>query len=94
MSETPKIEVKIFNKTYRLKCPDNQKEQLLESASYLSTQMVELKTINNSIATDEIAIIAALNVVGELLECRQKQADLDNLSDTLTDIQNNINTSL
>ncbi|RLA07432.1 MAG: cell division protein ZapA [Gammaproteobacteria bacterium] len=94
MTETPRIDIKILDKKYRLKCPDDQKDQLLKSASYLNDKMIELKSLNNSISTDEIATIAALNVVSELLDCMQKEQNIKDVSDTIKDIQHNIDNSL
>jgi cell division protein ZapA len=88
------IEINVFNKTYTLQCELDQREQLQHAASYLDEQMSKLKNLHQSISSDEIAIIAALNVTSELLELKEKEKHLNEISTTIDNIQSNINTSL
>lgn len=69
MNENPiPIIVRILDKEYRVGCQSGEQENLLASAHYLDRKMREIRDAGKVIGSDRIAVMAALNIVNELLE--------------------------
>jgi cell division protein ZapA len=60
--------VKILGKDYQVACPPGQHTALIESASYLDTQMGNIRQNGKVIGLERIAVMAALNISYELLQ--------------------------
>lgn len=66
--EPPKaVSVTILGKEYLIACNEDEKTELLSSASYLDKKMREIRDHGKVIGTDRIAVMAALNIAHELL---------------------------
>ena len=78
MSEPSRISVKILEKEYHVTCPVEERPALLDSAEYLNRKMREIRDSGKVIGLDRIAVMAALNIVNELLQARGK----DEVADT------------
>ena len=65
--------VRIFNKEYRVACPEGQEHKLEEAANLLNQRMQEMKDTGPSLGSEQTAAITALNLAHELLEQRLKQ---------------------
>ena len=61
------VSISILGKEYLIACQENEKTQLLSSASYLDKKMREIRDHGKVIGTDRIAVMAALNIAHELL---------------------------
>jgi cell division protein ZapA len=61
------VSISILGKEYLIACPDDEKNELLSSASYLDRKMREIRDHGKVIGTDRIAVMAALNIAHELL---------------------------
>jgi cell division protein ZapA len=71
MSEEPsRVSVKILEKEYHVTCPVEERPALLDSAEYLNRKMREIRDSGKVIGLDRIAVMAALNIVNELLQVR------------------------
>jgi cell division protein ZapA len=70
MSESKPIsvEVSILGKEFLVACPQEQREDLVRAAEFLSNRMSEIKRSGKVVGTDRIAIMAALNISYELLK--------------------------
>lgn len=79
-TEVSPVKVNILDKEYRVACPENEKDALLRSANYLNTKMKEVRDTGKVIGVDRIAVMAALNIVHELLE---QKSDNDSFSKTV-----------
>ncbi len=66
------VTIQILDKEYRVACPEDERVALLESARYLNQKMQEVRDTGRVIGMDRIAIMAALNIVHEFLECRNR----------------------
>jgi len=64
------VRVQILDKEYLVACPEEQKAGLLQSASYLSRRMQEIRDSGKVVGIDRIAVMAALNITHELLQAR------------------------
>ena len=74
-SDTLPVTVHILDKEYRISCPAEERESLLESASFLDSQMREIRQGGRVIGTERIAVMAALNIANELLAIQKTRDD-------------------
>ena len=70
MSEPSRVSVKILENEYHVTCPVEERPALLDSAEYLNRKMREIRDSGKVIGLDRIAVMAALNIVNELLQAR------------------------
>ena len=70
MNEPSRVSVKILEKEYQVTCPVEERPALLDSAEYLNRKMREIRDSGKVIGLDRIAVMAALNIVNELLKSR------------------------
>jgi len=66
--ETVPVEVHVLDKTYKVACPEEEREDLLASAHFLNERMRETRTAGRVVGSERIAVITALNVTHELLK--------------------------
>jgi cell division protein ZapA len=70
MSEASRVSVKILEKEYHVTCPPEERPALLNSAEFLNRRMREIRDSGKVIGLDRIAVMAALNIVNDLLQAR------------------------
>lgn len=80
-AETVSVTINILDKEYRIACPEEEQEALVESARFLNEKMQEVRRSGKVVGMDRISIMAGLNIVHELL---QYKAELNNVDNTLT----------
>jgi cell division protein ZapA len=73
-----RISVKILEKEYHVTCPPEERPALLDSAEYLNRKMREIRDSGKVIGLDRIAVMAALNIVNELLQARGHDEGVEN----------------
>jgi len=73
MSENTPVSVRILDKEYRVACPEHEQEALRKSASYLDEKMREIREAGKIVGADRIAVMAALNIVNELLQQQDRR---------------------
>ena len=78
MSEPSRVSVKILEKEYHVTCPPEERPALLDSAEYLNHKMREIRDGGKVIGLDRIAVMAALNIVNELLQARGHDEGVEN----------------
>lgn len=61
------VTVSILGKEYIVACSEQERVELLESASYLDKKMREIRDAGKVLGTDRIAVMAALNIAHDLL---------------------------
>jgi len=69
MSQT-KISVRILNKEYQFACAEDERPSLLSAADHLDKTMHEIKNNNSTMASDKIALMAALNIAHDLIKSK------------------------
>jgi len=69
--EATRVAVRILEKEYFVACPPSERSDLLDSAAYLNRQMKEIRDTGKVVGADRIAVMAALNIVNELLQLRE-----------------------
>jgi cell division protein ZapA len=67
MSARKTMNVTIMGREFRVACPDEEREELLQSVSYLDKRMREIRDSGKVVGSERIAIMAALNITHELL---------------------------
>ena len=68
MSAEPKgLQINIMGREFRVACPEEEQEGLLEAVDYLNVKMREIKDHGKIIGLERIAIMAALNIAHEFL---------------------------
>ena len=80
-AETVSVTINILDKEYRIACPEEEQEALVESARFLNEKMQEVRRSGKVVGMDRISIMAGLNIVHELL---QYKTELNNVDNTLT----------
>lgn len=95
MSESMPITVLILEKEYRINCPSDEHEALMKSAQFLDSKMREIRDTGKIIGIDRIAVIAALNIINEMLQ-NQSQISEQNRSTNshIRSLQDKIDTAL
>jgi cell division protein ZapA len=68
------VTIYILDKEYRISCPPEERDSLLQSAAYLDGKMREIRNSGRVIGTERIAVMTALNIANDLLS-NQKQKD-------------------
>ncbi len=76
-SEPARVSVRIMDKEYVVACPHEERSALLDSAEFLNARMREIRDSGKVVGLDRIAVMAALNLVNELLQLRQREAQLE-----------------
>jgi cell division protein ZapA len=76
-SEPARVSVRIMEKEYVVACPHEERSALLDSAEFLNTRMREIRDGGKVVGLDRIAVMTALNLVNELLQLRQREAQLE-----------------
>ena len=73
-SQATPVTIKVFDKEYVVSCPPDERESLVESAKILDRRMREARDSGKVIGTERMAVMAALNIVHEMLQHREDQA--------------------
>ena len=66
--DTVLVPIRILNGEYSIRCPSHKMEDLIEASKYLDEKMRKTRDESNIMSIDRIAIITALNIVGEHLD--------------------------
>ncbi len=94
-SDTLPVTVHILDKEYRISCPAEERESLLESATFLDNQMREIRQGGRVIGTERIAVMAALNLANDLLAIQKTKDDgTQNISRRIQSLQEKIEIAL
>ncbi len=76
-SEPARVSVRIMEKEFVVACPHEERSALLDSAEFLNTRMREIRDSGKVVGLDRIAVMAALNLANELLQLKQREAQLE-----------------
>ena len=71
--ENDVIDIKILDRTYKIKCNASESHELQASARYLDEKMRKVRQAGSSMNTDRVAVVTALNIAHELLLLKQEQ---------------------
>jgi len=69
------LDVTIMGREFRVACPDDEREGLLQAVTHLDRKMREIRDSGKVIGLERIAIMAALNITHDYLAARPLQPD-------------------
>ncbi len=75
MVDTTQVAVTILDKEYLIGCPEGERERLTASARLLDRKMREIRSTGRVIGADRVAVMAALNIAHELIQCRDLETE-------------------
>ena len=87
-NEFETITVSLLGKKYQVSCDEDEVATLEQSAKYLNKKMLEIRDSGRVVGLDRIAVMAALNIVGESLTSSEKLSLLDENLDKRIDALN------
>lgn len=64
------LDVTILGREFRIACPEEERQALLDAVAYLDRRMREIKDSGKVVGVERIAVMAALNIAHELLTTR------------------------
>ena len=69
------LDVAIMGREFRVACPEEERDGLLQAVTYLDRKMREIRDGGKVIGLERIAIMAALNITHDFLAARPAQPD-------------------
>ncbi len=72
MTNNSAVDVAIMGREFRVTCPDDEREELLQAVTYLDKKMCEIRDNGKVVGSERIAIMAGLNIAHELLATKVK----------------------
>ncbi len=74
-SNNVSLDVAIMGREFRVTCPEDERESLLQAVSFLDRKMREIRDGGKVIGLERIAIMAALNITHDYLAAKPIQPD-------------------
>jgi len=69
------LDVTIMGREFRVACPEEERESLLQAVTYLDRKMREIRDHGKVIGLERIAIMAALNITHDYLAAKPINPD-------------------
>ncbi len=67
-SSVKPVTVRILDKDYKIACPPEEQAVLFRTADFVNQQMQQVKRSSQTLSTERVAVLAALNIARELIE--------------------------
>ena len=77
MDEVVPVTIRILDKEYQIACTTEERHSLLDSARFLDEKMKEIRNSGKVVGSDRIAVMAALNITHDLLDCKSNGGSVD-----------------
>lgn len=81
-SQSAPVTIRVLDKEYMVSCPPEERESLVESAKLLDRRMRETRDGGKVLGTERMAVMAALNIVHELLQTREEHQQREQMLGT------------
>jgi len=91
---TTTVTIRVLEKDYQVACPAEERSALLESARYLDEKMREIRDSRKMIGSERVAVMAALNITHDLLQCREGGGDGSAMDSKLRQLQNKVEAAI
>jgi cell division protein ZapA len=88
------ISISILGKEFMVACPPQERDSLLQAATYLDKKLREIQASGKVLGTERTAIVAALNIAHELLDLRTRGGLSENAVQKVRFLQNKIDAAL
>ena len=76
MANNVSLDVAIMGREFRVACPEDEREGLLQAVSFLDRKMREIRDSGKVIGLERIAIMAAINITHDYLSSKPIEPDL------------------
>ena len=94
-AEVIPVTIRILDKEYQIACSEEERHSLLDAARYLDEKMKEIRNSGKVIGSDRIAVMAALNITHDFLQCRfNAENSVSVNSDKIKSLQDKVETAL
>ena len=93
IDEVVPVTIRILDKEYPIACTDEERHSLLDSARYLDQKMKQIKSSGKVVGSDRIAVMAALNITHDLLQCNANAGSSSN-SGKIKSLQQKVESAL
>ncbi|MFV1997559.1 MAG: cell division protein ZapA [Acidiferrobacterales bacterium] len=70
--ESSAISVNILGKEFMVACSEEERAGLIDAAKFLDEKMKEIHNTGRVLGTERCAVMAALNITHELLQCQNE----------------------
>lgn len=85
------INIQVLDRSFPVKCPEAEVEQLMKAAHHLNTQMRKVRDTSRAATFDRIAVMVALNLCHELLFTHQRNdGEVSSLDERLRQLQQKV----
>lgn len=88
------VTIRVLEKEYQVACPPEEKDALLNSARYLDEKMREIRDERKMVGADRVAVMAALNIAHDLIQCQTGDAEGPNADGKLRSLQGKIEAAI
>ncbi len=93
--EPQAVVISLLGKEYHIACPSDEKESLIKSAAYLDEKMREIRERGRTTSSDNIAVMAALNITHELMQKTPGPEHIDlSFQNRVKNLQSKVETAL
>jgi cell division protein ZapA len=75
MANNVSLDVTIMGREFRVACPEDEREGLLQAVAYLDRKMREIRDSGKVIGLERIAIMAAINITHDYLSSKPIEPD-------------------
>lgn len=94
MSDIKNLDVSIMGREFRIACPEDEREALLEAVDFLDRRMREIRDTGKLVSVERVAIMAALNITNELLTTRTGGIDIGGLKRRINSMQEKLDSAM
>jgi cell division protein ZapA len=84
----------VLDKDYQIACPVDETEALLDSARFLDGKMREIRENRKMAGTDRVAVMAALNIAHDLLQCESGKGEGAGTKNRLRSLQSKVEAAI
>lgn len=74
-NDTNYLDIMLLGKEYRVACPPDEREALLQAVAYVDGKMHDIAEKTRSNISERIAVMAALNIAHEFLARQSQQGE-------------------
>lgn len=95
MSGATAVSVTVLQKEYKIACPPEEENALIQSAALVDKKMREIRGQGKSVGQDRVAIMAAINIAYELLQTQeQPHGDVEAITHELSRLREQVEGAL
>ena len=94
MVEIETVTVNLLGKKYQVSCQEDEVALLEKSAAYLNKKMGEIRDSGRVVGLDRIAVMAALNIIGESIMAEEKGLKDTNLHKRVDQLNESLEAAL